>query len=340
MGFVPIPGFSCVFTRNDNVVLLVYVDDIVVFAQDEIVLSELISDLSSIFEIANLGPITKLLGVNFVRNGENIMIHQTDYVETLCQEYDIVPNSLIKVPLHVGEVFQKPATVDEEETEFPYRSLVGSLLFLASRTRPDLLFPTILLSQFNTSHNLKHVKYLKQILQYACNTRNQGIELSRSSDEVLYTYTDASWASDRDDRKSFSGFVTFLCGIPLSWGCKKQSSVALSSMEAEFMGVVHCLKDTRWLSGIYRNFNPVRDDQNVPVVFSDSLDAINFSKNQMETSATKHIDIRYHFVKDWLAKGFFKLKSVPGKDNIADVFTKPQSAPTLQKFRFILFRNV
>ena len=85
--------------------------------------------------------------------------------DNVCKDFGISPNSLVKVPLHVGETYQKPSSSDEEETEFPYRSLVGSLLFLASRTRPDLLFPTILLSQFNTSHSLKHVKMLKQILQ-------------------------------------------------------------------------------------------------------------------------------------------------------------------------------
>ena len=340
LGFIPIPGFSCAFTRDDNCVLLVYVDDIVAFAESQSVLDALLIDLGNIFEISNLGPIQKLLGVNFERTGDSIVIHQTDYIDNVCKDFNIIPNSLVKVPLHVGETYQKPSSSDEEETEFPYRSLVGSLLFLASRTRPDLLFPTILLSQFNTSHSLKHVKMLKQVLQYACNTRNLGITLSKSPDERLYTYTDASWASDRDDRKSFSGFITFLCGIPLSWGCKKQSSVALSSMEAEFMGIVLCLKDTRWLSGIYRNFTPVTDDSNVPVVFSDSLSAIHFSKNQMETSATKHIDIRFHFVKDWLAKSYFELKSIPGKENIADVFTKPQTAPTLDKFRSILFSKL
>ena len=111
-------------------------------------------------------------------------------------------------------------------------------------------------------------------------------------------------------------------------------------MEAEFLGVVHCLKDTRWLSGIFRTFGPVKDLSNLPTVFSDSLSAINYSKNQMETSGTKHIDIRYNFVKDWLLKGYFQLKPVAGKLNIADIFTKPQSAPTMEKFRDIVYHRI
>ena len=187
---------------------------------------------------------------------------------------------------------------------------------------------------------MEHVKALLQILQYVVNTRHQAIKLSKTSDENMCAYTDSSWASDRDDRKSFSGYLIFLGGIPLSWGCKKQASVALSSMEAEFMGIVSCLKDTRWLSGIFREFEPVQNLLNIPTVFSDSLSAINYSKNQMETSNTKHIEIRFNFVKDWLLKGYFELKSVPGNQNIADIFTKPQSAPTTQKFREIVFSKI
>ena len=339
LGFEKVPGYSCVFQRNNNIVLLVYVDDIIVFAQNNSVLQQLVADFERVFDITNLGCITKLLGVNFDRSPNQISIHQTDYIESLAMEYGISPNSLVKVPVHVGQVISKPKSEEEEETNFPYRSLVGSLLFLASRSRPDLLFPVILLSQYNTGHSLTHVKCLLQVLQYAVNTRFQTIQLSKSADENLYAYTDASWASDRDDRKSFCGFITFLGGIPLSWGCKKQSSVALSSMEAEFLGVVHCLKDTRWLSGIFRAFDPVKNLSNLPTVFSDSLSAINYSKNQMETSGTKHIEIRYNFVKDWLLKGYFSLKPVAGKLNIADIFTKPQSAPTLDKFRDIVYHR-
>ena len=338
--FEKVPGFSCVFHRNNEIVLLVYVDDIIVFAKNSVILADFISQLERIFEISDLGRVTRLLGVNFERVNNDIFVHQVDYVESLGLEYGVTANALVKVPVHVGKTFEKPKTPEEEEIDFPYRSLVGSLLFLASRTRPDILFPVILLSQYNTGHSLDHVKALLQILQYVVNTKHQAIKLSTSSDENLYAYTDSSWASDRDDRKSFSGFMTFIGGIPLSWGCKKQSSVALSSMEAEFLGIVHCLKDTRWLSLIFREFEPVKNLSNVPTIFSDSLSAINYSKNQMETSNTKHIEIRFNFVKDWLLKNYFQLKPVAGKQNIADIFTKPQSAPTIQKFREIVFHPV
>ena len=139
--FTKVPGFSCVFHRRNEIVILVYVDDIIIFAKNSKLLAEFVTEIESIFEITDLGRVTRLLGVNFERVNNEIFIHQVDFIESLGQEYGVVPNSLVKVPVHVGKSFSKPLSPEEEETEFPYRSLVGSLLFLASRTRPDILFP-------------------------------------------------------------------------------------------------------------------------------------------------------------------------------------------------------
>jgi len=337
IGFRKIPGFSCSFHFNNIAVLLFYVDDLVLFAINNTVLREVICKLSQVFDITNLGRIQKLLGVVFDRCDGKIRLNQTGYIANLAKDFGITPNKLVKVPLNVGTVLQKPAEAVEILSNFPYRSLVGSLLFLATRTRPDLLFPVILLSQYNTCFSGVHEKCLLQVLQYATNTQNLSLNLSECTSDCIYAFTDASWANDRDERKSFGGYLIFLGGVPLSWGCKKQSVVALSSMEAEFMAVVNCLRELHWLSEIFSNFLPVGNNQKLPVLFSDSLAAIHFSRNELETSRTKHIDIKYFFVKDWLAKGYFELKSVSGKLNLADVFTKPQNSQSLDRFSQAVF---
>ena len=337
IGFIRIPGFSCAFQLNNIAVLLFYVDDLVLFAINNSFLQSVIRKVSQVFDITNLGRIQKLLGVVFDRRQGKIQLNQTGYISNLAKEFEIEPNKLVKVPLNVGTILQKPAEAEEHSSNFPYRSLVGSLLFLATRTRPDLLFPVILLSQFNTCFTRVHEKCLLQVLQYACNTQTHSLNLSDCSSDCMFAFTDASWANDRDERKSFGGFLIFLGGVPLSWGCKKQSVVALSSMEAEFMAIVNCLRELHWLAGIFSNFSPVANHQKLPVVFSDSLAAIHFSRNDLETSRTKHIDIKYFFVKDWLARGYFELKSVSGKLNLADIFTKPQNAQSLDRFRQAVF---
>jgi len=101
--------------------------------------------------------------------------------------------------------------------------------------------------------------------------------------------------------------------------------------------VVNCLRELHWLSEIFSNFLPVVNNQKLPVLFSDSLAAIHFCRNELETSRTKHIDIKYFFVKDWLARGYFVLKSVSGKLNLADIFTKPQNSQSLDRFSQVVF---
>ena len=332
IGFSKIPGFSCAFHLCETAVLLFYVDDLILFALNGSILSRVIHKISSIFDVVNLGPIHKLLGVSFERNGKDIAIHQKHFILSLADEYGIVENKMVKVPMHVGTVVQKPSHISETASKFPYRSLIGSLLFLATRTRPDIMFAVILLSQYNNCFDVTHEKCLIQVLQYVVNTYDKCISLSKCASDQLHAYTDASWANSRDDCKSFGGYIVFLGGAPISWGCKKQRVVALSSMEAEFMAIVNCLREVHWLAGIFRYFSPLMSSKYLPIIFSDSMSAIHFCKNELETTRTKHINIKYNFVKDWLMREYFVLRSVSGKVNLADIFTKPQSSANQERF--------
>uniref|UniRef100_T1IVY9 CCHC-type domain-containing protein n=1 Tax=Strigamia maritima TaxID=126957 RepID=T1IVY9_STRMM len=207
----------------------------------------------------------------------------------------------------------------ELETEFPYRSLVGSLMFLASRTRPDILYSTIYLSQFNNHHSIKHIKCLLQILQYVVNTSNYCINLNNCKRESLYLYTDASWATNLVNSKSFGGYILYLGGSVIGWGCKVQ--YACSSMESEYTALSHAAREAYWVSCIFENcalFNRV----NIPVIHSDSISSIQFATNDIENTKTKHIRIQYHFLRNWFEREYFKLAKVPGEYNIADIFTK------------------
>jgi hypothetical protein len=138
----------------------------------------------------------------------------------------------------------------------------------------------------------------------------------------LVGYTDASWANDRDSRKSFGGYVMCYGGVPISWSCTKQKCVALSTMEAEFVALVDCVKEAYWVSEIIKRCNVTNDKCPVPLIYSDSLSAIDFTKHSVENNRSKHINIRYYFVRDWLSQNLFELRSVQSSSNLADIFTK------------------
>uniref|UniRef100_T1ILJ9 Reverse transcriptase Ty1/copia-type domain-containing protein n=1 Tax=Strigamia maritima TaxID=126957 RepID=T1ILJ9_STRMM len=235
---------------------------------------------------------------------------------------------MIKVPVSVGITMGK-CKQQEIEADFPYRSLVGSLLFVASRTRPDILYSVIHLSQYNNAHLMKHVKCLKQVLQYLVNTSDYCINLSRCKDDKINIYTDA--AADYSTCKSFGGFMLYIGCAVVSWGCKKQTSIACSSMESEFVAMVHAVKEGFWLSSIFENC-PLFGYVNVSTVFSDSMAAINFTNNDIENTKTRHIRIRYYFLRDWFEKNYFALAKVPGSWNVSDLFTKWVSGDRIRMF--------
>uniref|UniRef100_T1JKI7 MBD domain-containing protein n=1 Tax=Strigamia maritima TaxID=126957 RepID=T1JKI7_STRMM len=146
------------------------------------------------FNIVNLGRVSKLLGVEFDRDDNKLMLHQTQFIDQLAQKYAVVANKLIKVPVTVGTTLTVPKE-HEIESEFSYRNLIGSLMFLASRTRPDIMYSVIYLSQFNNAHSLKHIKCLLQVLQYVVNTKSYCLNLLTCKGEDMSVFSDASWAT-------------------------------------------------------------------------------------------------------------------------------------------------
>uniref|UniRef100_T1J9M3 MBD domain-containing protein n=1 Tax=Strigamia maritima TaxID=126957 RepID=T1J9M3_STRMM len=205
-------------------------------------------------------------------------------------------------------------------------SLIGSLMFLASRSRPDILYAVTYLSQFNV-----HVKCLKQVLQYVVNTEHLS----------LFLHVDASWATDLDSCKSFGGHILYLGGAPLSWGCKKQGSVAGSTMESEYIALVHAVKEIYWMSSLFEYYD-LLGYVNVPTVFSDSMSSIQFMRNDLENTKTKHMRIKYCMARDWFIKGYFVIEKIPTSHNTADIFTKwlpGDRIRALCEYIFVEYRN-
>uniref|UniRef100_T1IQ60 Copia protein n=1 Tax=Strigamia maritima TaxID=126957 RepID=T1IQ60_STRMM len=212
-------------------------------------------------------------------------------------------------------------------------------MFVASRTRPDILYAVTFLSQFNNRHSRKHVSSLLQTLQYVVNTQDYCIDLSFCKDEKLCLFSDASWATDLDECKSFGGYIIYLGGTVIGWGCKKQTTVATSSMESEYIALTYAVKEAYWISNLFESCL-LFDYVNVPTIHSDSISSIQFATNDLENSKTKHIRIKYWFLRDWFEKGYFKLNKVPGQVNIADIFTKFLSSEKISELCKTVFNRL
>lgn len=217
------------------------------------------------------------------------------------------------------------STTDLLSDPTPYRRLVEKLNFITN-SRPDISFAIQHLSQCMHSPCYPHFKAAMHTLRFLKGTLTTGLLLSSSSDYSLQAYCDSDWASCVCTRQSVSGYLIFLGSSPISWKSKKQSTISLSSAEAEYRSIRRLTAELAWLTRLLHELEVPRL---LPVpVKCDSQAAIHIAKNPVFHERTKHIEIDCHFVRSKLAEGLITLSHVPTYLQLADVLTKPLSGPS------------
>ena len=200
----------------------------------------------------------------------------------------------------------------------PYQNLIGSLMYLAICTRPDLSYALSYLSQFNKHPTKRNWQDAKRILRYLKGTIEYGVTFKKDKLK-MYGYIDSDWGGNELDRKSFTGYIFKFGNAPVSWEAKKQKTVALSSCEAEYMGLAEGCKEALFM---YNLFEEIFSQKLEIELLNDSQSAHKIVKNPVQHKRTKHIDIKYHFIRDIIRSGKFELTYIPTEDMIADVMTK------------------
>ena len=222
------------------------------------------------------------------------------------------------------------------DTTLPYLNLLGSLMWIARCTRPDVQFAVNFLAQFSHCYTIEHYTALKQVAKYLNTTKDLKFYLYKSNvtfDNVveIEQWTDSDWATDKNDRKSITGHISFILGSPVSWGSHKQKSVAHSSTEGELMAGVATAKEGCYLANVIGSIFKVRKPITIKI---DNQGAKFLCENESTSSRAKHIDIKYWALRDWIKEGTFKLSYVPTDTNIADMMTKPLGQVKLDAFRY------
>ncbi|GBM30738.1 Retrovirus-related Pol polyprotein from transposon TNT 1-94, partial [Araneus ventricosus] len=246
---------NCVYFYQNNVVLLLYVDDIILIGKSNDYVNKVIELLKCHFDLRILGKTQKLLGVEFQELDGNLFMHQNDYINKICELYKEFNFPVSSLPIAKGTVLSKlqyPSTSVEitEMKNYPYRSLLGSLSYIASRTRPDISYAVNILSQFQENPGIIHWNILLKLLGYLSTTRGLQLNLSRVSDLNVECYSDADFAANRDDRVSIGGFIILLDEVPISWRTSKQKCISLSTMEAEYVSLTDASKELLWIQRI------------------------------------------------------------------------------------------
>jgi hypothetical protein len=323
-------------TPHEQMVVTVSVDDMAVTASHVSLIHQFKARLQEFFEISDLGELKWLLGLKVTRDrvARTLTLSQKAYVGTIVEQFRLEDAKAAQTPMEPGvtlSVDQSPATHAELDAmkDVPYQRAIGSLMYAATSTRPDLAFPLAILSQFMRSPGRAHWEATKRVLRYLKGTADAELTLG-STDGGLEAYVDADWAS-QPHRHSMSGYVVLLNGGPVAWSARKQPLIALSTAEAEYIALTSVVRELLYLRLLITElYEPLP----LPIhILCDNQAAIALASNGKFQSRTKHIDLRYHFVRSHVKDGTFKLLYCPTDDNLADAFTKALARPRLQKLR-------
>ena len=213
-----------------------------------------------------------------------------------------------------------------EMKQLPYESLVGSILYLSLCTRPDISFSVNQVSRFMKNPCKKHWIVYKRILRYLKSTAALGLNYQDNTNDSSITltgYCDADWAGDVDDRKSTTGYAIKINDCLINWISKKQSTVSLSSAEAEYMSISAAIQEMKWARNLLTELNLLSSE--TPTLYCDNQSAITISENDKFHNRTKHIDISHHFIREAIKNKEVELKWIESKGQEADILTKPLS---------------
>ena len=314
---------------KDLLVVQIYVDDIIFGATNDSLCQEFAKLMQGEFEMSMMGELNFFLGLQIKQCKEGIFINQTKYTRELLKKFGMETMKPLGTPMSPSCKLDKDEEGKKVDQKY-YRGIIGSLLYLTA-SRPDIMFSVCLCARFQSEPKESHLIAVKRILRYLNGTKNVGLWYSRDSTLNLIAYSDSDYAGCKLDRKSTSGACQFLGSNLISWFSKKQNFVALSTAEAEYVAAGSCCAQILWIKrqledyGITLDKTPIR---------CDNTSAINLTKNPIQHSRTKHIEIRYHFIREHVANDEICLDYVNTEEQLADIFTKP-----LNEERFCYLRG-
>lgn len=326
IGFVRSRADPCLLYRNNidgYVAVLVYVDDCMVCGSRDGV-KNCIGDIKKRFNISEMGELKEFVGAKYNRNGNTYSISQLGMVEDFVNLFDI-DDEKHSTPAASGQVLTKGNNGSiflNEHEQSVYRSGVGKLLYLTKLSRPDMSASVRELASYMDGATKDHWNALHRALGYAYTTRMKVLKLEskKAYEGEIIGYCDANYASNTDDRKSVSGYAIYYMGALVSWKSKTQQCVTMSSTEAEYVAMSMCVMEMDFVRQVIESMG---FEVKLPMkLYVDNVSAIELAKNYSTSGRTKHIDVRFHYIREMIEQGMLELVFVPTNSNTSDIFTK------------------
>jgi len=324
-----------------------HVDDMLAAMSTPEEMAKLKSDLKSYFKLVDLSPVKWLLGIHIEHNrkARTISLSQTSYIETVVKRFNLTDAYKVHTPLSTGIILMKelcPKTEQEKRqmVSIPYLSTVGFCMYTAMCTQPNIVYAIQHLSQYMSNPGQAHWMAAQRVIRYLNTTKNVKLVLGRKLTICLLGYTDSDWALNIDDQRSISGYIFTLGSSAISWSSKKQATVTTLSFEAEYIACKHAMKEAMWLRSLLRLLMHLQSKStqvNVSAkgptrIHCDNQGAITLTKDGSFHAHSKHIDVKYHYIRECVEVGDMHFEYLPTANMTANVLTKALAHPKHSKF--------
>lgn len=339
-----------------KLIIPVHVDDGLATTNSEPLYKWFIQKSGEKMEVVDLGEASLHLGIRIVRDKQQgkMWLSQAAYIEEILAEFGLADCKPFPAPLMypisklpMPDRNSLPNVKTDEEVRTLFMRIIGCILWLALATRPDIAYAAMALGQFSANPSRAHLMAARGVLRYLAGTRNLALQypapeltshLKKSNTPVRLetcALSDADWATDGSDKRSVSGYAFYYYDCLVSWSAIKQKIVALSSMEAELYAMCHMVKEALWFRMFLRScWMPC---PNPFPIFADNQSALAMIESDTVSSRSKHIDVRYHFIRDQVVElKTFVPGYIPGPDNTANIFTKVLTGSVFEHHRKFL----
>jgi Reverse transcriptase (RNA-dependent DNA polymerase)/gag-polypeptide of LTR copia-type/Zinc knuckle len=336
LGFTQSEADPCLYVRHKSgrtLIVVLYVDDGIVAATYDEDCQNFLKNLTTEFKIT-AGPVSCFLGIEIKQQKDgSIFITQETYARKILQKFNMLESNPVGTPAVYTQDPEDSLTKQSIAENVPYRAAVGSLMYLATGTRPDLAHAMSIVSQKLDNATVEDWNKVKRILKYLNGTVELGILYQHNGAKTIEAFSDADYAQDVETRRSTSGTVCKFADGAITWLSQKQKCVALSTTEAEIIAANEAAKDVIWLKRLFYDLMRYSD---IPVLKCDNTGAVKLTRNPEFHKRTKHIDTRYFWVRERQLDGDLKVEHIAGEDQVADIMTKPVPKPRFQKLRKLL----
>lgn len=335
MGFKQCSSDLCLYVlKNDgkSCYLLTYVDDLIIACENEGIIIQIGDKLMKNFEIVSLGDVRHYLGLNIERNKNgNFYVNQTRYIDEIVESVGLRDAKISKIPIDPG-YYKNDSNKNEACDREQYQRIIGQMLYIAINSRPDIAAAVSILSQKSSNPNITDLNEVKRVLRYLKGSRMLKLQLSENccDTESLIGYSDADWAECRRDRKSNSGYLFKFNNGTISWSCRKQPCVTLSSTEAEYVALCEASREAIWLRRLLEELGEVQRQSTI--IFEDNQSCLKQLQTEKFNNRSKHVDTKFHFIKK-LSNNDFTYMYCPTEEMVADLLTKPIQRLKIEKLR-------